>query len=73
MRGQVWGSIWHGTMEQDGFRRAWLRQVAVAAGSEWVPDGSAPGFSARREGMIDLLADAVEEHLDVPAIMQLAR
>lgn len=73
VRGQVWGSIWHGTMEQDGFRRAWLRQVAVAAGSEWVPDGSAPGFSARREGMIDLLADAVEEHLDVPAIMQLAR
>ncbi|NHA67313.1 cobyric acid synthase [Phycicoccus flavus] len=68
----VWGTIWHGTLEGDAFRRAWLAEVAAAAGSSWAPDASAPGFADRREAMVDLLADAVEEHLDLDALTELA-
>ena len=35
--GQVWGTMWHGTLENDDFRRAWLSEVAAAAGSDWRP------------------------------------
>ena len=43
-RGQVWGTMWHGAWENDGFRRAWLADIAAAAGSSWRPDPEAPGF-----------------------------
>ncbi|KGN36815.1 cobyric acid synthase [Knoellia subterranea] len=71
--GSVWGTIWHGTLECDDFRRAWLFEVAAAAGSTWTPDLSAPGFTARREAMIDALADAVEEHVDHESLLEMAR
>ncbi|QGN58126.1 cobyric acid synthase [Nostocoides sp. HKS02] len=71
-RGAVWGTIWHGTLEGDGFRRAFLAQVAQASGSTWTAQPTAPGFAARRTAMIDILADAVEEHLDVDALLDLA-
>lgn len=71
--GAVWGTIWHGTLECDPFRRAWLTEVASAAGSSWVPDLTAPGFAQRRETMIDTLADAVDEHLDHAALLELIR
>ena len=70
--GAVWGTIWHGTLENDGFRRAWLSDVARASGSAWVPRGGAMGFRARRSAMIDALADACDEHLDVDALLDLA-
>lgn len=70
--GAVWGTIWHGTLECDDFRRAWLQEVARAAGSSWAPDPAAPGYAERRSGMIDRLADTVEEHLDVDALLTMA-
>ena len=72
-RGTVWGTMWHGILESDGFRRTFLSGVAAAAGSRWVPDQSVTGFADRREAMVELLADAVEEHLDLPALLDLAR
>ena len=60
--GAVFGTMWHGTMESDGFRHAFLTEIAALAGSDWLPDQNAPGFDERREAMIDSLADAVEEH-----------
>ncbi|HEX8486982.1 MAG TPA: cobyric acid synthase [Propionibacteriaceae bacterium] len=71
-RGQTWGTMWHGAWENDDFRRAWLAEVAEVAGSCWRPDPSATSFSARRETMIDTLADAVAEHVDVELILELA-
>jgi adenosylcobyric acid synthase len=65
----VWGTMWHGAFENDGFRRAWLAQVADETGSTWQPDLSSPPYRGRRETMIDTLADAVEQHLDVELIM----
>ncbi|GAB3579825.1 cobyric acid synthase [Calidifontibacter terrae] len=71
--GQVWGTIWHGTFECDDFRRAWLAKVAASSGSSWTPDPDAPGFAQRRETMIDTLADALEESLDLDALLELTR
>ncbi|SDB80600.1 adenosylcobyric acid synthase (glutamine-hydrolysing) [Raineyella antarctica] len=68
--GAVFGTMWHGTMEDDAFRHAFLAEVAGLAGSGWRPDPSAPGFDERRETMIDSLADAIEEH--APALLALA-
>jgi adenosylcobyric acid synthase len=65
--------MWHGAFESDGFRRAWLCRIARTVGSQWVPDPSAPGFAQRREHMLDTLADALEEHVDVDALIALTR
>lgn len=70
---QVWGTMWHGALENDGFRRSWLTEIAHAAGSLWQPDPGAPGFAARREQMLDTLADALEEHVDIDAILAMTR
>jgi adenosylcobyric acid synthase len=72
-RGAVWGTMWHGTLENDGFRRAFLARIAEANGSTWTAQAGAPGFEARRKAMIDTLADAVEEHLDVESLLHLAQ
>ena len=67
--GSTWGTVWHGAFENDAFRRAWLAEVATAAGSAWTPTPGAPAYGARREAMIDTLADAVEEHLDLDLLL----
>jgi len=69
-RGPVFGTMWHGSLEGDEFRQSFLSEVASAAGRTWRP--SATGFAAAREARLDLLADLVEEHLDVPALLDLA-
>jgi adenosylcobyric acid synthase len=69
----VWGTMWHGVFENDTFRRAWLAQVAEAAGSRWRPDPHLQSFGGRREQMIERLADALEEHLDLDALLALTR
>ncbi|CAN7570607.1 cobyric acid synthase [Terrabacter sp. LjRoot27] len=71
--GQVWGTMWHGAFESDTFRRAWLAEVARAAGSEWQPHADAPGFAERRERMLDTLADALEEHVDIDGLLSFTR
>ena len=69
--GVVFGTTWHGAFENDGFRRAFLTQVASTVGSSWTPTPDAPGFAQRREAMLDRLADAVEEHVDTAALLAL--
>jgi len=68
--GAVSGTLWHGVFENDAFRQAYLSQVAGRAGREWVP---VPGmsFEAARQAQFDLLADAVERHLDTSALSRL--
>jgi adenosylcobyric acid synthase len=65
--GAVWGTTWHGTLENDGFRRAFLTEVAAAAGRDFTP---APDtrFAALREARLDMLGDLVGEYLDTAAI-----
>jgi adenosylcobyric acid synthase len=68
-RDHVFGTMWHGCLESDSFRGAFLAEVAAAVGRTHTP--SRVDFGAARQARIDLLADLVEEHLDVHAIMEL--
>ncbi|MER5180563.1 cobyric acid synthase [Streptomyces sp. NPDC002896] len=68
--GEVWGTHWHGSLESDGFRRAFLREVAQAAGRRFVPAPDT-SFSALREEQLDLLGDLIEEHADTDALLRL--
>lgn len=72
-QGSVWGTMWHGSLECDGFRRSWLAGVAADAGVSWVPRPGAVGFAAVRETMIEKTADAIETAIDVDGLLQLAR
>jgi adenosylcobyric acid synthase len=68
-QGQVWGTMWHGALENDGFRRAWLADIAASARSDWHPDPNAPAYGALRETMINTLADAMEQHVDLGLLL----
>ena len=61
--------MWHGAFENDEFRRAWLAEVAARDRLGWRPTPDAAAYGARREAMIDALADAVEEHLDLDLLL----
>jgi adenosylcobyric acid synthase len=69
-RGPVWGTSWHGALENDEFRRAFLAEVAAQADRDFTP---APGtsFAAVREERLDVLADLVAGHLDTAALSRL--
>jgi adenosylcobyric acid synthase len=69
-RGALWGTSWHGALENDQFRRAFLAEVAALAGRAFRP---APGtsFAAVREARLDLLGDLVAAHLDTGALSRL--
>lgn len=69
--GAVAGTMWHGSLEGDAFREAWLGLAAEAAGTSYAPAGVR--FAERRAVRLDLLGDLVEEHLDVDALLGLAR
>jgi adenosylcobyric acid synthase len=69
-RQAVFGTMWHGSLEGDGFRHALLAEVAGAAGREWRPSGVR--FAERRETRLHLLGDLAEQHLDVEALLRLA-
>ncbi|MFG2950228.1 cobyric acid synthase [Streptomyces adustus] len=68
--GAVWGTHWHGSLESDGFRRAFLREVAAAAGRRFVPAPDT-SFAALREEQLDLLGDLIEQHADTDALWRL--
>jgi len=69
-RGAVWGTSWHGALENDEFRRLFLAEVAALAGRAFTP---APGtdFAAVREARLDVLGDLVAGHLDAAALSRL--
>ena len=69
-RGAVWGTSWHGVLENDEFRRAFLAEVAALAGRDFTP-APGPGFAAVREARLDVLGDLVAGYLDTAALSQL--
>ncbi len=68
--GCVWGTTWHGAFESDGFRRAFLREVAHLAGRRFVPAEDVC-FADVRERRLDALGDLVEQHADTAALLRL--
>jgi adenosylcobyric acid synthase len=69
--GNVLGTVWHGALESDGFRRAVLAEVAAVTGRQWLP-GDRP-FEDVRQARLDVLADLVADHLDTDAVVRLVR
>jgi adenosylcobyric acid synthase len=69
-QGPVYGTLWHGILERDEFRRAFLGEITRLAGLDFAP---APGtcFGQARQEQFDALADAIEEHLDTSALLRL--
>ncbi len=63
--GRVAGSYLHGMFRDDGFRAAWLAGFGVAM--------SATAYDQTVETTLDMLADHLETHLDVPALLACAR
>ncbi|MEV5984306.1 cobyric acid synthase [Streptomyces sp. NPDC052051] len=68
--GSVWGTHWHGSLESDDFRRAFLRAVAATAGRRFVPAADT-SFAALREEQLDRLGDLIEQHADTDALWRL--
>ena len=66
----VFGTMWHGSLEGDTFRTAFLAEVARLRDRPWQHSGVS--FPAARERRLELLADLVEEHLDLDALQALA-
>jgi len=68
--GPVAGTVWHGLFENDELRRSYLEEVARVAGRRFVASPSTC-FADVRELLIESLADLVEEHLDIDALLEL--
>jgi adenosylcobyric acid synthase len=69
--GPVSGTLWHGSFESDEFRRAFLADVADAAGVREFAADPQTSFAAARERRIDRLADLIDAHLDTAALLTL--
>ncbi|WP_058240380.1 cobyric acid synthase [Shimia marina] len=63
--GRISGSYLHGMFRDDGFRAAWLSALGAEAGQA--------GYDATVEAVLDDLAAHMERHLDVEALLRVAR
>jgi adenosylcobyric acid synthase len=66
----VRGTTWHGIFDNDGFRRAFLRDLAARTGRDFVP---APDvrFAVVRERRFAVIAELIDQHLDTDAVIEL--
>lgn len=62
--GAVWGTTWRGAWKSDGFRRAFLRDVADLSGRDFAPAPDVELAAVRAEHL-DPLGDLVADHLDI--------
>ncbi|MFF3440129.1 cobyric acid synthase [Streptosporangium sp. NPDC002721] len=69
-QGSVWGTTWHGALENDGFRRAFLAEVAAVSGRDFTPAPDV-SFAALREERLDALGDLIERNVDTGALLRL--
>ncbi|GAA2045671.1 cobyric acid synthase [Catenulispora yoronensis] len=69
-QGTTWGTIWHGALESDTFRRAYLTYIAEACDIPFTPDPTT-SFATERENQLNRLGDAIEEHLDTKHLLEL--
>ncbi|MCT3006871.1 cobyric acid synthase CobQ, partial [Propionibacterium freudenreichii] len=67
--GNSFGTMLHGSLENDGFRRRFLHMVARNTGSTWEPDDARPGYQQLRATMIRTLSTAMAEYVDADAML----
>jgi adenosylcobyric acid synthase len=66
----VAGTVWHGLLENDSFRREYLAYVARVAGRSFTV-ASDVCFEAIREAQFDRLADLIADHADQDRLLGL--
>jgi adenosylcobyric acid synthase len=70
-RGQIFGTHWHGLLDNDDFRRRWLTDVASASGRHGFEVADDVDVAARRDAQLDVMADLLDIHLDIDAVTAL--
>jgi adenosylcobyric acid synthase len=65
---RVIGTHWHGLLDNDDFRRAFLRWVAERAGREGFLPAPDTDVVEARAAQLDTLGDLVARHLDLAAV-----
>jgi adenosylcobyric acid synthase len=70
-RGNVFGTHWHGLLDNDGLRRQWLTEAAAAVGRSGFVVADDVDVAARRDAQLDLMADLLTAHLDIDAVVGL--
>ncbi len=71
--GAVYGTHWHGLLDNDQVRRQWLTAVAAAAGRSGFVVADDVDVGGRRDAQLDLMADLITSHVDVDALIDLLR
>ena len=69
--GAVYGTHWHGLLDNNDARRQWLTAVAAAAGRSGFVVADDVDVGARRDAQLDLMADLITSHVDVDAVIDL--
>ncbi|BBZ75218.1 cobyric acid synthase [Mycolicibacterium anyangense] len=70
-RGSVYGTHWHGLLDNDELRRRWLAEAAAAAGRHGFVVADDVSVPARRDAQLDVMADLLADHLDIDAVLAL--
>jgi adenosylcobyric acid synthase len=70
-RGAVFGTHWHGVLDNDEFRRNWLTAAAAAADRPGFRVATDTHVPARRDAQLDVTADLLAVHLDIDALLSL--
>ena len=68
--GMVFGTMWHGSLEGDAFRHRFMDEVARAVGLHGGICGTG-SFEHEREQRLELLADLVEDHVEMERVLDL--
>jgi adenosylcobyric acid synthase len=70
-RAMVFGTHWHGLLDNNEVRRQWLSEAAAAAGRPAFVVADDVDVRARRDAQLDVMADLLAVHLDVDAVLDL--
>ena len=69
VRGAVYGTHWHGLLDNNELRRQWL--TAAAGGCDGFVVADDVDVPGRRDAQLDLMADLLTAHLDLDAVLAL--
>lgn len=70
-RAMVFGTHWHGLLDNNQVRRQWLSDAAAAAGRTAFVVAVDVDVRARRDAQLDVMADLLAAHLHVDAVLDL--
>ena len=64
----IWGAYLHGIFDNGPWRRSWLNFLRKRRGLATLPTGI-PNYQEQREAMFDILADLVDQYVDLTRIL----